>query len=263
MGGGDGFQRKASDMITTRVLEANIVHHCNNRCACCNHGSPFSYPYCMEPSVLKKDLSDLKSILHTEFFCLQGGEPLLHHSIVEMIQLACASGIADRYGILTNGRLLLKMTDEFWKACQDNRIELRMTVYGNVTDEVLKQISGKVSQYSQIKFIPSRLDRFTKVLGFYPEGDSFRTCRWKICHAVHEGRFYICPLSIFWPKQFMGIEEPVDGFAIEGATEEDLNLFIYRTEPLKSCQRCTGEAAASVDWHEVSNLEEWIKDSTV
>lgn len=249
-------------MILTKVLEANLVHHCNNRCVACNHASAFTEPYIMSELSLKNDLAALAPVLHTAFFCLQGGEPLLHPGILDMMDIAYHSGISDNYGILTNGKLFPKMPEEFWAKCRDQQVELRCSVYGNLSQDVQEFAQAKARQYG-INYRPGPIRQFFKVLGNYPNGESFYGCPWAQCHTVHDGHFYICPISTFWPKQFMGLPERIDGFPLAGMKEEDLHAFIHRKTPLNSCRRCTGGKAPAVEWHECRTEEEWMKESTV
>lgn len=249
-------------MIRTRVLEANIVHHCVNRCCACNHGSPFADPYFMSELRLKKDLAALVPVLHTDFFCLQGGEPLLHPGIIDMIDIACDSGIAEKCGILTNGRLFPRMPEEFWKRCGERQIELRCSVYPNLPEDVLRLAENLATRFG-VNYRPGRIGAFSLMFGDYPNGESFRQCPWKTCHTVHEGFFYICPISTFWPKQFMHLPEIVDGYCLETMTEEGLREFIERKTPLQSCRRCTGSQALQISWHECDTEEQWLKESTV
>lgn len=216
----------------------------------------------MPKEVLRRDLAMLKPVLHTSFFCLQGGEPLLHPDLLGMMDVAYESGIADQYGILTNGRRFPQMPEEFWKKCKDQNIELRCSVYGNLPAETQAYAQSKAQQY-QLNYRPGEIKAFFKVLGNYPNGESFYGCPWATCHTVHEGHFFICPISTFWPEQFMNLPPFIDGFPLEGMTEENLHAFIHRKTPLESCKRCTGGHAPAVEWHESKTEEEWMKTSTV
>ena len=66
-------------------------------------------------------------------------------------------------------------------------------------------------------------------------GSTYFGCPWNRCTTIHEGYFYLCPLSTFWPEQFMrrsekwkDISPTVDGLAIEGMTDERLQAFLNR-----------------------------------
>lgn len=249
-------------MIKTKVLEANLVRHCNNSCACCNHASAFVKAYTMPKEVLKRDLAMLEPVLHTSFFCLQGGEPLLHPDLLVMMDIAFESGIADVYGILTNGKRFPQMPEAFWQKCKDQNIELRCSVYGNLPQKTQDYAKQKAVQYN-LNYRPVPTRAFFKIFGDYLNGESFYGCPWAACHTVHEGHFYICPLSAFWPEQFMQLPANIDGYPLQGTTEEGLNAFIHRKTPLNSCRKCTGGEAPAVEWHESKNEAEWLNESTV
>lgn len=250
-------------MIKTAVLEVNLTRHCTNRCVCCNHASAFAEKYYMPEKIMERDLKNLSKVLHTAFFCLQGGEPLLHPGILDMMDIAFRSGIADRYGILTNGKLLPNMPEEFWSKCKAMEIELRVSVYANLSVESLEYATRKAQSHG-INFRPGSIGGFFKVLGNYPNGESFNRCPWVTCHTVHEGYFYICPISTFWPEKFLGLTKTIDGFWIGENTDEQALLgFIQRKEPLQSCRRCTGGSAPAVPWHECNTEQQWLQESSV
>lgn len=249
-------------MITTRVLEANTTRHCNNSCVACNHASAFTKAYLMPRHTLERDLAILRPMLHTHFFCLQGGEPLLHPDLLGMMDTAYGSGIADQYGILTNGKRFPQMPEEFWQKCADLKFELRCSVYGNLPQETQVYAQEKAQKYG-VNYRPGEIRGFFKVLGDYPNGESFYKCPWKTCHTVHEGHFYICPLSAFWPEQFMNLPPTIDGLSLFGIGEQQLFEFIHRKTPLESCKKCTGGSAPVIPWREVSSEAEWIKESIV
>lgn len=212
---------------------------------------------------LAKDLRNLKKVMHTAFFCLQGGEPLLHPGILDMIDIACDSGIADNYGILTNGQLFPKMPEKFWQKCGQRSIELRCSVYANLPLDVQNLAHINAGRF-KVNYRPGPIGAFYKMLGNYPNGESFHGCPWVTCHTIHESHFFICPISAFWPKQFMGLPEFVDGLKVdENIKEEELKVFIHRKEPLQSCKRCTGSHAPQVGWHQCDTKEQWIRESSV
>src|SRR5207237_200303 len=101
---------------TEYILEVNATRHCNFRCHHCNHVSAFASAYFMEPSVLAHDLLPLSNVLRVRQFIVQGGEPLLHPKVGDLLRIAYASGIGAQTAILTNGKLLPMTKDCFWEA---------------------------------------------------------------------------------------------------------------------------------------------------
>jgi hypothetical protein len=256
-------------MIFIDKCEINVCRHCNNHCAYCNHGSPLAKPYFMDPETLRRDLAALSPRLHIGFLCLQGGEPLLHPRVMELMDVAKDSGIADQHGFLSNGRLLHKMPEEFFRKCGqmkvgDKKLEFRVSVYANLDVKTLEEPTRKAEQYG-FEVRPGNTPIFWKL--FYEQKDGgagvWNVCPCKTCYTIHEGYFYHCPLAAFFPEQFWGLDPHVDGLPLAGLTEKSAAEFLARRTPLVSCTHCAGANNSRNSWHETFNREEWMKEATV
>ena len=193
-------------MIKTERMEINATRHCNNGCAACNHGSPWAAPYFMQPETLRRDLAALKPILHTNFLCLQGGEPLLHKGIGDLLEVMRQSGLANTYGILTNGLLLHRMSDEFYRQIGsmkigDNPFELRVTVYPNLDRALLDHPAAKAKEHG-FKFVVNPKTEFWKIFKEHPDGGKqiWSTCYARECHTMHEGWFITARFPASFPN---------------------------------------------------------------
>jgi hypothetical protein len=255
-------------MLVTQRLEINITRHCNNRCAACNHGSSLAGPYAMPPETLRRDLAILKPFFRTRLLCLQGGEPLLHKGVIDLLDVIGQSGIAEQYAILTNGRLLFRMPDEFYSKCAslkvgDKPFELRVTAYPNLNMDTLA-LPARKSKELGFTFQVNPKAEFWKLFKQQPDGgrEIWRTCYARTCHTLHEGWFYHCPLSCFFPKQFFGWDEHVDGISLDGITEASMSAFLSQKEPTKTCSRCAGGPGVVIPWHETTNVDDWMRAAT-
>lgn len=258
-------------MIVTDRCEINVTRHCTNACACCNHASPLAEPYFMEPESLRRDLAILRPIMHTGFLCLQGGEPLLHPRIMDFLDVQKASGFADQYGMLSNGKLLHRMPEEFFAKCgqmtvNGRKFELRVSVYANLDMRTLDEPLRKATHYG-FEIRPGPTPTFWKLFQDPADGGAknWKECFARSCHTIHDGYFYHCPLAAFFPKQFHGWDEHIDGIALNGITEAKLKAWLDRNEPLKTCTKCTGGevARAFIPWHETRDKTEWLKEAKV
>lgn len=250
-------------MIKHFNAEVNLCHHCNNRCASCNHLSPFAEPYYMSPAVLYRDLAIVSKLVHVELFNLQGGEPLLHPNILQCMDILADSGISDDPGILTNGRLLPQMEDAFWQKAHDRKLRITVTVYPNLPEGTIEAAQAKADQFG-VNFRPANfpLPHFAKMLN-PSDGWIWKDCPWKECWTIHEGYFFVCPIAPFMAPQFLDLPMETDGLKLTSATTEaDILDFYHRKTPLESCKMCTGGRMGGTPWHQSGNLEEWIKDST-
>jgi hypothetical protein len=248
-------------MIETDLgMEINAVRHCTNACVVCNHASTkFTEHYFMEPSVLKRDLDVMKNHIRTKLLFVQGGEPLLHPKVVELMSLCYDAGIAKQCGVLTNGKLLPRMGDDFWEMLATRRMELRMSCYPDLDPSIVPFALEKGQKHGF--FVrPQEINAF-KPLFRKNGGETYFGCPWNRCLTIHEGYFYLCPLTAFFPKQFMGLPETIDGIPIEGMTDERLQSCLNRNTPLETCRICAGATGPSIAWHQPKNKEEWMAEA--
>ena len=237
-------------------LEINATRHCTNACVACNHASTrFTEHYCMEPAVLARDLEKIKGLLHVKLFMVQGGEPLLHPQVTELLRLIASSGMAQQYGVLTNGKLLPQMKVEFWKMLGETHSELRMSCYPDLSPDIVPFALKKAEEYG-FSVRPQQIDSFAPIFK-KNNGNTYFGCPWNRCLTIHEGFFYLCPLTTFFPKQFMGLPETIDGIPLEGLTEEKLHTFLNRDTPLEACKICTGARGERIPWHQNKTEPEW------
>ena len=75
-------------------------------------------------SALARDLSVAARVLAPRVFKLVGGEPLLHPELVELVEVARRAAIAPRISLTTNGLLLPRMSEPFWRGLDAVTISL-------------------------------------------------------------------------------------------------------------------------------------------
>jgi hypothetical protein len=250
-------------MIETDLgCEINAVRHCTNACVVCNHASTrYTEPYVMEPDTLKRDLDVMKNHLRTKLLFVQGGEPLLHPKIVKLMELCHDSGIAKQCGVLTNGKLLPRMHDDFWEMLGTRKMELRMSCYPDL-DPSIVPFAQDMAQKWGFFVRPQTINTF-KPLFLKNDGRTYHGCPWNRCLTIHEGWFYLCPLTAFFPKQFMGLPEHIDGIPIVGMTDERLQQALNRKEPLETCKICAGARGEDIPWHQNKSRAEWEKEAGI
>lgn len=248
-------------MIETDLgCEINATRGCTNACTNCNHASTrYTEPYFMEPDVLKRDLDVMKNHLRTKLLFVQGGEPLMHPKVVELMSLCYDSGIAKQCGVLTNGKLLPRMNAEFFEMLASRKMELRMSCYPDLSPDIVPFALDMGQRYG-FYVRPQAISTF-KPLFLKNDGRTYHGCPWNRCLTIHEGWFYLCPLTAFFPKQFMGAEEHIDGIPIEGMTDERLQTFLNRKEPLETCKICAGARGPDIPWHQNKSKAEWEKEA--
>jgi len=247
-------------MISLGHLDANIVTHCNYRCASCSHAAPVSDVWQMSPEELAADLARLSKVVHFQRIQMVGGEPTLHKNIVDMMMVSRASGIANEVMVITNGSRLKQMPELFWQELDT----LQLSIYPKLDPEIPAFAAHKCQQHGKPFYSTIYTDFHQQLRATPNDGAHFATCHWKSdCYTVHRGRFLLCPQSAFFPQNFMGLPEGIDGLSLDDLTEEKFSAFLNRKEPLNACRICCANEMKSKPWAEAKGREEWVAGSTL
>jgi hypothetical protein len=247
-------------MIHHTTLEVNIVRHCNLRCACCSHAAPFARHEHMTPGVLARDLAALKPFLHVDKVVVLGGEALLHTGLCDMLDVVRGSGVGDELVVTTNGTLLHRMPEAFWMKIE----RLRVSIYPLLDRKMVELAQEKSKRYG-FALDANEFNEFYKLFKAAPDdgAESFNAYPWRReCWTVHEGCFFLCPCSAFFPPSVMGLPFGTDGLPLDGLTKTGLERFIGSRHPLKTCRICHC-FSERVPWHEAGSREEWMKGATI
>ncbi len=239
-------------------LDCNLVLHCSQKCVSCSHASPFTTPFTMTTQMLARDLAAIKPFIHFKVLQMVGGEPTLHKNIVEMIRISKESGVGDSVSVITNGRHVQRMTPEFWDAID----WFQLSIYPTLPPENVEYAKQKCAEHNK-PFYSTVFTEFHQQFRETPsDGSNFTHCHWKTnCFTLHDGHFYLCPQSAFFPKPFMGLEANVDGLCLDGLTEEKMKAFLNRKEPFNACRICAANEMKPKPWKEAKTKEEWIEQS--
>jgi hypothetical protein len=246
-------------MIHIGHVDLNVVEHCNNRCVSCSHASPVLNPWSMPPEMVEHDLLRLRTVLHAGCLHLVGGEPLLHKGLTDIIKLVKRIRLADSTLVITNGKLLPRMDEDFWRELES----LSISIYPDLSPDIVKLAEEKSRQFG-FNLYTTVFERFYIQLKKQPDDgvESFKNCHWKTdCYTVHRGHFYLCSQSCFFPKSVMGMPDAVDGLSLDDITDQKLKDYMLRTEPFNACKVCCANEMEVRPWAE-TNRGQWIKEST-
>lgn len=214
----------------------------------------------MPPEILARDLAALKPIVHFKVIQLVGGEPTLHKNIVQMIEVARASGVGDSVCVITNGHLLPRMSDDFWKAVD----WIQLSIYPRLDPKIIEYAKAKCAEFNKPFYSTVFTDFHQQLRATTSDGSNFTNCHWKTnCFTVHDGFFALCPQSLFFPKNFMGLDQFVDCLPLEGITEDKLQAFLDRKEPFNACRICAANEMRQKPWSETKDKAAWQAASTL
>ncbi|MDQ1353409.1 MAG: hypothetical protein QG657_3715 [Acidobacteriota bacterium] len=261
------FVTKDEALIYGRRIEINVVYHCNLSCRACAHFSPISPKYYLDPNELYQQLSILAKCFRVRYVELLGGEPLLHPQLIEIARAVRESGVTRYIRIITNGLLLEKMKDIFWKEVD----EIHISEYPGkeMTQAQLDYIRNKAELLNvNIEFM--HYVNFREVYSSIGTNDAALIKRiYKSCQCTHryqsftfaQGYFYKCPLAFFIPLKSQNIEisDPtVDGVKIIDVPDlrEKLLQYLESPNPLNSCKYCLGSVGKLFP-HETIPRKHW------
>jgi len=243
----NGHYEFISGRIQTRSLETHIVDHCNLHCWGCCSLSPYLPKWAIDPGELERDLLLARRVLAPRCFKLVGGEPLLHPGLDECLAVARRVDIAPTVSVTTNGFLLPRASDQFWRSIQ----ALTVSIYPHpsLPADTIAFIERRAAEHAisvnwkrQNEFVDMDLDE--------RRGDTqvtqeiYDDC-WlrRRCHIVSKGRFFTCTRPPHF-ETFYGTEAGFDNDGIvlgeDPNMAEQILAYLRKPEPLHACSFCRG-----------------------
>ena len=236
-------------------FEVHIVEHCSLNCKQCAHFSPLAEKSYLPVERYERDCRRLSELFRGEMssILLLGGEPLLHPQITEIMRVTREAFPVGRIRIVTNGILLPKMAEDFWKACGKYDVEISPSYYPIKFDY---DQWGEVVESKQIKYTPFFLPEVLNKLwgkafpicprqgGKYGLSRSnFIRCQYaNHCVTLRDGRMYSCAIAahaLHLKKYFhldiqLSDRDSVDIYSVGSGAE----LLEALAKPIPFCQYC-------------------------
>lgn len=269
----------------TLKLAFDIVEKCNLNCAGCLVYAPLAgeNSYVMSVETFEQDIARIHALFceeEIEVIRLSGGEPLLHEKLAEFPKVIRKYFPKAGVRIVTNGMLLLKQPDKFWRMCRENNVILEQTKYPirldfekirqtakeNGVKHIFMDDTGECEKTMQI--FPVQLSGGG--IDGYEESQNVRLnffhC-WEAnqCIRVCEGRVYTCSriphiklLNEYFHMEFaVSEDDSLDLFSVNA--KEDVYEFLAHAVPF--CRYCkVHEISESHAWKvSALKIEEWAK----
>lgn len=257
----------------------NILDHCNLRCKGCDHFACIADEYTVPYETLHRDLDRLAEIFHGEFIeriAVMGGEPLLHPELLDILKDVRAHFPHTIIRLTTNGLLLLRQNDDFWRACRENDVTIVNTKYPlNLDFEGMKHkadIEHVKFEYFEETGEHIVKKSFKKYINLKGDGDpvmNFANCTVSnFGNFLMEGKLYGCPFSAqsyrifnkkFGPSLQMTEDDYLDIYKVNDKQE----IFDFAAKPKYYCRYCKGLSPA-FDWtRSAGSMNEWIEEEKV
>jgi len=261
--------KSASDMD----VQIHAVDHCNLNCRGCDAFAPLVNNCYADIEVIKNDLQRLSELTNGEIGTLtvSGGEPLQNHMLPEILDAARMSFPGQKLKVITNGILLEKAPDEFWKSCKKNDATIALTLYPIAID--VKKINDIAASYGVRLVYQDDTDIRAKTLyssPLDPLGKQDTRVNYKLCFMANKnivlenGRMYTCPTIAH-------IKYINEAFHQNFAVSESDYIDIYKAEsfkeisgflrkPMPFCRYCDKKRRVSgLQWEKSKgDITEWI-----
>lgn len=248
----------------------HLTDHCNLKCKGCTHFSNIAEPAFTDLGEFRRDMERMAKVFDgiTEIYLL-GGEPLLHEEVISFMEVARKNfPKSERINLMSNGLLVPKMSDEFFKALHDNEIRLVIDLYPvNIQVEKIDEL-GREYDF-EIEWVESRNEFFKLPIDLSGSQDpehSFKSCGpYNNCVLLREGRLYPCAYAAY-SKIFMehfGFEglEAGSKDSISIYDEEDpYKIMDFLMKPVPWCRFCNVDAVSTFEWsHDKAEADDWLE----
>jgi MoaA/NifB/PqqE/SkfB family radical SAM enzyme len=257
-------------------FEVHVVDHCNLNCCNCNHYSPLSKPWFIDIADFEKDIQRMARIAgnKVDTIRLLGGEPLLHNNLISLIETVRKyfPDKSTRLQILTNGVLLKKQEDAFWKTCKTANTDIMITYYPiNLDIAALEVLAKKWGvSLSYVDYNPQKnKTMFSLALDKTGEQDmriSFQKCPVaNTCATLKDGKIYQCAIAAhinIFNEYFGQNFSLVDDDYIDIYKAKKINeIFEFLNNPVPFCRYCTHKYEETrTEWKITKKeISEWVE----
>ena len=220
-------------------IEISLTNRCNLNCTSCMHfcniaDEDAEVSVDEFESYLRK-LSKLQ-IVRIE---LLGGETLLVPDLEVKVKLARQYFPNSEIVIITNGLLLNKMKESFWKTIRDNKVLFSVSIYGKMHKNYIKLKSLFIKKKIMFRlYLVSQFQKFLTLNGNHDPVYENQKCPTKPCRIIYKNNVYHCPVEAkkyFLEKKFnikLAKENPI---SIDDFVDNPDKL----NEPSNLCKYCT------------------------
>jgi len=261
-------------------IDVHVADHCNLRCRGCVHFAPIAEPCLLDLDAYERDLAAFAAIPGIEDYIrglyLMGGEPLLHPQLPEVIRMSRAHLPKAGITLSSNGLLLKRMDESFWRAMRECDIRLYLSPYPIKVDySALLELAESHGVSATTAGDATGSDRGKEVF-FHLAIDStgsqdpvaaYNRCPFGGCNMqLARGRLWPCQVAAHHAplnERFdLGLRaQPEDSLALGGISSTD-QIDDLRHRPHPMCRYCANDRLAIAEWG-ISRLEaeEWVAGS--
>lgn len=227
-----------------------------------------SYEEYIDIDELDRDLRRLSELSDGEVHHINilGGEPLLHPEIARIVEMVRQLFLYGNIYLVTNGVLLNRMDERFWKACKQCNIVIAPTQYPVKLDyeEIKNNVIAHGIQYQSFgQAADGWYHTVISESGDKNEIQQFLHCsNANNCTVLEHGKLYPCPKAAkvrhfnkaFGDRFQQSSHDYIDIYKAESLKE----IMEFLSKPIPFCRYCDTFASEKIEWG-VSHKEdsEW------
>lgn len=256
----------------TLQFEVHLTEHCNLNCKGCDNFSCIAEPAFLDIKQYEKDLARLSEMCEGEVkrIYLMGGEPCLHPDVSSIALLTREYFPYGAIDVYTNGLLLSKQNEKFWRDLKEANVGIMVTPYPISFDyadlEQYVKEKGVKFQYCMSPEVEKGLFHFTLDLeGQQNEVESFLQChRANTCIQLKNGKLYTCSIVAnieHFNKQFNEALPVTSRNYIDIYEAKSLQEILdFLARPIPFCRFCKINADTQIyPWQKTrKEKSEWI-----
>jgi MoaA/NifB/PqqE/SkfB family radical SAM enzyme len=260
---------KLKKAISLDYFEVNLTEHCNLNCKSCQAFAPLAKETYLAVTSFERDMTRISEITseNVNRIFLLGGEPLLHPHITTLFDIARKYFKNATIGVITNGLLLLKQPDNFWKSLQENNIKIILSKYPINID--IRKIKQLVTQYNiALEFWEIQVKHWSH-FSFDLKGKKNYKLNWlfcekpRACTTLKDGKLYTCSLipvvnifNTYFNKELSVLKNDyVDIYQIKSVDE----IINYLNRPVPFCKYCNLKGWYHINWEtSKKDISEWV-----
>lgn len=230
-------------------LEMHVVDFCNLNCRGCTHFSPI---FDKKIPIYEERIQDIKKIadLYNKviIFSLLGGEPLLNPELEKYIVLAREILPNSEIQLVTNGVLLLNISEKLLNIVRKNNITIVISEYKPthmIINEICKKLENFQVDYSIRTY--NKKQKFNLPLSVSPNSKYRKKCLSPECISICDGKIAKCPTLMYindFNKKF-GTSLPNQGIYDLKDFSEGETLLKELAKPVELCKHCIEN---EIDW---------------
>lgn len=254
----------------------HLVDHCNLNCVRCSHFSPLetAHKFYLDPAIFEKDCRRLSTLTGDSIdeFQFSGGETLLHP------QSYLFPGIVKKFFpntqviMITNGTLLLKQDERFWKSCREHQVQIWLSKYPIGVDygkiiEALKQngVQYEIGNSGNSDDRPKEMWGLPLRLKGGLDGQRNFECCLCMQYILRDGRLYPCANSAYIDLFNRYFKKTLPGPEVNGVDIYQVNnleeLTQKMSQPVPLCEYCDAQhRMAPIPWGiSKKEISEWAE----